>query len=226
MQRKLTHLAPVMVERYAELIPFLLKIDHGSIADYGLESYLLSRRKSERKPTLTLSDVCRLFDYVAAEYPQLDVRLGTAAAINNNQPLESGIVKMQRHEALNVAERSACAMFRLADSDPDQAETSEERPSFVRSAFKRRKSKTGANATWTSVSFLQRQMNPHLGYKLCKLAKGTSVASVEPQLNCCVDVTPSLKQLIHKRKMSFYTSVFKKRRYLKNGAESRAVNLE
>ncbi|KAG3088721.1 hypothetical protein PC122_g8242 [Phytophthora cactorum] len=159
MQRKLTHLAPVMVERYAELIPFLLKIDHGSIADYGLESYLLSRRKSERKPTLTLSDVCRLFDYVAAEYPQLDVRLGTAAAINNNQPLESGIVKMQRHEALNVAERSACAMFRLADSDPDQAETSEERPSFVRSAFKRRKSKTGANATWTSVSFLQRQMN-------------------------------------------------------------------
>ncbi|KAG3090839.1 hypothetical protein PI124_g17096 [Phytophthora idaei] len=65
-----------------------------------------------------------------------------------------------------------------------------------------------------------------MAYKLCNLAKGTSVASVEPQLNCCADVTPNLKQLIRKRKTSFYTSVFKKTRYLKKGTESRTANLE
>ncbi|KAG3076080.1 hypothetical protein PI124_g20305 [Phytophthora idaei] len=148
-----------MVKRHTELMPFLLKIDHGSVADYGLESYLLSRRESERvttlcgdleklngvtqtlqKSTLALSGGRRLFGHVFAEYPQLDARLGTAATIINNQPLESGIVKLQRHEALNTAERSACAMFRLAADEQGHAETPEERSSFVRSAFKRRKS--------------------------------------------------------------------------------------
>ncbi|KAG3066424.1 hypothetical protein PI124_g16696 [Phytophthora idaei] len=87
-----------MAKRYTELMPLLFKINHGSVADHGLESYLLSRRDS---------NVRRLFNHVLAEYPQLDACLGTAAAISNNQPLESGIVKMQRHEALNAAERSA-----------------------------------------------------------------------------------------------------------------------
>ncbi|KAG2923797.1 hypothetical protein PC114_g4697 [Phytophthora cactorum] len=147
MLRKLTHLAPVMrnatrwssvyamVKRYTELMPFLLKIDHGSVADYDLESYLLSPCESERvttlcgdleklngvtqtlqKSTLTLSGVRRLFDHVLAEYPQLDARLGTAATIINNQPLE------------------------LADDEQGHAETPEERSSFFRSTFKRRKS--------------------------------------------------------------------------------------
>ncbi|RAW40390.1 hypothetical protein PC110_g3374 [Phytophthora cactorum] len=59
MLRKLNHLAPVMrnatrwsnvyamAKRYTELMSFLLKIDHGSVTDYGLDSYLLSWRESE-----------------------------------------------------------------------------------------------------------------------------------------------------------------------------------
>ncbi|KAG6944819.1 hypothetical protein JG688_00016896 [Phytophthora aleatoria] len=140
-------------------MPLLLKINHGSVADHGLESYLLSRRDNEQVTTLKLSSVRRLFDHVLAEYPQLDASLSTAAAIINNQPLESGIVKMQRHEALNDAERSACVMFRLANSDLVNTEKGPRNNFRLFAARSRDASRICDSATWTSVSFLRRQMN-------------------------------------------------------------------
>jgi hypothetical protein len=117
MLRKVTPLAPVlrndtrwsscyaMVEWYCSREPTLRALDHGTVAEYNLDSFLLSRRENERvfalrnylnkmegvtkalkQSTLTLSGVRRLFDHVLSEYPQLMGRLGQTAAIVNNVP--------------------------------------------------------------------------------------------------------------------------------------------
>ncbi|RLN05773.1 hypothetical protein BBJ28_00024862 [Nothophytophthora sp. Chile5] len=183
MLRKITPLAPVMrndtrwssvyamMDRYCRIEPLLRAIDHGTVAEYELESVLLSRRETERafvlrddlekmegvtkalqKSTLTLSGVRRLFHHVVAAYPQLDDRLGKAATIVNNAPLESGIVKLQRHEVLSASERAACAVFKLAEHGNDSADATQERPSFVRNAFKRRRA--GRRQRYMDVGFV------------------------------------------------------------------------
>ncbi|ETI33284.1 hypothetical protein L917_19207 [Phytophthora nicotianae] len=124
-----------MVNRYCRLEPVLRSVDHGTIAEYALDELMLTRGENERvfalrdtmekmegvtqalqHSTLTLSGTRRLFDRVVAEFPQLRSRLAPTAAIVNNTPLESVLVKLQHQEQLTAAERSACTLFRLSDS--------------------------------------------------------------------------------------------------------------
>lgn len=80
----------------------------------------------------------RLFDQVIKQYPSLKPRLAATAAIVNYPDLELGVVKLQRGEALNLAEKTACAEFR-APSVEQAPEIGADDSSIVKTTFKRRK---------------------------------------------------------------------------------------
>ncbi|KAE9061120.1 hypothetical protein PF007_g30368 [Phytophthora fragariae] len=85
-----------------------------------------------------MSAVRRLFDQVVKEYPALKSRLGATTQIVNNPHLEQGLVKLQRGEALTIAERSACAGFR--STALERAPVQEDgNSSIVKAAFKKKK---------------------------------------------------------------------------------------
>ncbi|GMF63906.1 unnamed protein product [Phytophthora fragariaefolia] len=91
-----------------------------------------------QKSTLTMSAVRRLFDQVVKEYPALKSRLGATAQIVNNPYLEQGLVKLQRGEALTIAERSTCAGFRSTALERAPAQD-DGTSSIVKAAFKKKK---------------------------------------------------------------------------------------
>ncbi|RLN95822.1 hypothetical protein BBJ28_00000730 [Nothophytophthora sp. Chile5] len=105
-----------------------------------------------QKSVLTLYGVRRLVDYVVAAYPHRDDRLGEAATIAKNEPLESGIVKLQYHEVLGASERAVCVVFKLAEHGNDSADATQERLSFVRNPFKRRRA--GRRQRYMDVGFV------------------------------------------------------------------------
>ncbi|KAE8901098.1 hypothetical protein PF005_g29024 [Phytophthora fragariae] len=107
--------------------------------------------KTLQRSTLTLSGTRRLFDLVIQRYPKLKPRLSATAAIVNYAALETGIVKLQRKEALTPAERAACVDFRRADETPSlQVPPSD--LSIVQQAFKKRK--TTKRSRYVDVAFI------------------------------------------------------------------------
>ncbi|GMF40761.1 unnamed protein product [Phytophthora fragariaefolia] len=91
-----------------------------------------------QKSTLTMSAMRRLFDQVVKEYPALKARLDATAQIVNNPHLEQGLVKLQRGEALTIAERSACAGFKSTALERAPAQD-DGNSSIVKAAFKKKK---------------------------------------------------------------------------------------
>ncbi|KAE8969351.1 hypothetical protein PR003_g28662 [Phytophthora rubi] len=107
--------------------------------------------KTLQRSTLTLSGTRRLFNLVIQRYPKLKPRLSATAAIVNYAALETGIVKLQRKEALTPAERAACVDFRRADETPSlQVPPSD--LSIVQQAFKKRK--TTKRSRYVDVAFI------------------------------------------------------------------------
>ncbi|ETI30361.1 hypothetical protein F443_22518, partial [Phytophthora nicotianae P1569] len=102
-----------------------------------------------QKTTLTLSAVRRLFDQVVKKYPAMKARLAANAAIVNYPNLESGLVKLQRGEALTAAEKVVCSQFRLRDAGEA---VEEQRDLIVKEAFKRRK--VAKRAAYEDVAFI------------------------------------------------------------------------
>ncbi|KAE9346625.1 hypothetical protein PF008_g8198 [Phytophthora fragariae] len=133
--RRVSHLSPLsndirwsstyeMVARFVELQLAITQLGHDLLFDHEVQPLLLRRAEHERvkalekdhikfegvtqalqKSSLTMPAV-RLFDQVVKEYPALKSRLGATAQIGNNPHLEQGLVKLQREEALTIAERS------------------------------------------------------------------------------------------------------------------------
>ncbi|ETI52417.1 hypothetical protein F443_04426 [Phytophthora nicotianae P1569] len=160
-----------MVKRYVCLEPAISQLGHGVVVDYDLQPLLLRRAEHERsrgllndltafegvtkalqKTTLTLSAVHRLFDQVVKKYPAMKARLVANAAIVNYPNLESGLVKLQRGEALTAAEKVACSQFRLRDADKSVEAVEEQRDLIVKEAFKRRK--VAKLAAYEDVAFI------------------------------------------------------------------------
>ncbi|KAE9042569.1 hypothetical protein PR001_g3784 [Phytophthora rubi] len=146
-----------MVVRYVKLQPAITQLGHDLLVDHEVQPLLLRRAEHERvkalekdlvkfegvtqalqKSTLTMSAVRRLFDQVVKEYPALKSRLGATAQIVNNPHLEQGLVKLQRGEALTIAERSACAGFRSTALERAPAQE-DGNSSIVKAAFKKKK---------------------------------------------------------------------------------------
>jgi hypothetical protein len=146
-----------MVARYVKLQPAITQLGHDLLVDHEIQPLLLRRAEHERvkalekdlikfegvtqalqKSTLTMSAVRRLFDQVVKEYPALKSRLGATAQIVNNPHLEQGLVKLQRGEALTIAERSACAGFRSTALERVPAQD-DGNSSIVKAAFKKKK---------------------------------------------------------------------------------------
>ncbi|OWZ06923.1 hypothetical protein PHMEG_00020755 [Phytophthora megakarya] len=111
------------------------------IADTLTKTYAFeSVTKTLQGSTLTLSAARRLFDHAISNYPDLKERLAPTAAIVNYPSLESGLIKIQRGQALTAAERTACAAFRVEDTtNPEEERGDAPSSSFVAQAFKRRK---------------------------------------------------------------------------------------
>ncbi|KAE9344397.1 hypothetical protein PR003_g8479 [Phytophthora rubi] len=133
--RRVSHLSPLsndirwsstyeMVARFVELQPAITQLGHDLLFDHEVQPLLLRRAEHERvkalekdhikfegvtqalqKSSLTMSAL-RLFDQVVKEYPALKSRLCATAQIGHNPHLEQGLVKLQREEALTIAERS------------------------------------------------------------------------------------------------------------------------
>ncbi|ETP37476.1 hypothetical protein F442_14717 [Phytophthora nicotianae P10297] len=146
-----------MVERYLKLQPLIVQLGHNLLVENEIQPLLLRRAEHERvkslardlekfegvtkelqKATLTLSAVRRLFDQVVKEFPALKTRLAATAPIFNNPNLEQGLVKIQRREAVTIAERSACAEFKSTalERAPTREDSSD---SIVKAAFKKTK---------------------------------------------------------------------------------------
>ncbi|EGZ16541.1 hypothetical protein PHYSODRAFT_330604 [Phytophthora sojae] len=102
--------------------------------------------------TDSLLDVDIIFDGVTLleRYPKLKPRLSADAPSINNVALESGIVKLQRTEALTPAERAACTDFRLSKTAAPQP-TPPSDLSIVQQAFKR--CKVAKHPRYTGVVF-------------------------------------------------------------------------
>ncbi|KAG6611487.1 uncharacterized protein IUM83_15634 [Phytophthora cinnamomi] len=147
-----------MVKRYLHLEPAISQLGHGVLVDYDWQPLLLRRAEHERargllkdltafegvtkalqKTTLTLSAVRRLFDQVVKKYPAMKARLAVNAAIVNYPNLESGLVKLQRGEALTAAEKVVCSQFGLRGSNKAGETVEEQGDSIAKEAFKRRK---------------------------------------------------------------------------------------
>ncbi|KAE8961151.1 hypothetical protein PF005_g30678, partial [Phytophthora fragariae] len=99
-----------------------------------------------------MSAVRRLFDQVVKEYPALKSRLGATTQIVNNPHLEQGLVKLQRGEALTIAERSACAGFR--STALERAPVQEDgNSSIVKAAFKKKKAPKRSHYVDVAIAF-------------------------------------------------------------------------
>ncbi|KAL3663448.1 hypothetical protein V7S43_019073 [Phytophthora oleae] len=120
-----------MVERYIQLEKYFREFHHGTVSDHHLDSMFLSRREHDKakalyddlarldgvskmlqRSKLTMSAARRLFYHVTQSFPATKDRLSATAAIVNYPALDTGLVKTQRGEGLNEAERTACARFR------------------------------------------------------------------------------------------------------------------
>ncbi|ETP50142.1 hypothetical protein F442_04453 [Phytophthora nicotianae P10297] len=133
-----------MVKRYVCLEP--------AISQLGTAWFFRGVTKALQKTTLNLSAVHRLFDQVVKKYPAMKARLVANAAIVNYPNLESGLVKLQRGEALTAAEKVACSQFRLRDADKSVEAVEEQRDLIVKEAFKRRK--VAKLAAYEDVAFI------------------------------------------------------------------------
>ncbi|KAE9303034.1 hypothetical protein PF008_g22328 [Phytophthora fragariae] len=160
-----------MVERYIALEKCFRGLDHGTVSKHDLGSVFLSRREHDeaktllgdlarmegvtkmlQRSTLTMSATRRLFNQVVQNYPDMKDRLSATAAIINYPALETGLVKIQRGENLNAAERTACASFRASSEPEDHEDGAEDHASIVSEAFKRRK--VSKRAKYVDVSFV------------------------------------------------------------------------
>ncbi|RLN91217.1 hypothetical protein BBJ28_00018106 [Nothophytophthora sp. Chile5] len=149
--------------------PLVQHLRHGG--SHNLGSAFLSRREHEKaeelrdellqlegitktlqRSTLTLSATRRLFDQVMQKYPAMKSRLSPDAPIVNYPALESGLVKLQRGQGLNAAERVACKPFQVS-TQPDTREATTDKPdSIVVEAFKRRR--VSRQTKYVDVSFM------------------------------------------------------------------------
>jgi hypothetical protein len=68
--------------------------------------------------TLTLSSVRHVFDHVLHTYPQMSGLLAPDTPIVTCPALETGLVKLRRHEKLTVAKCAAEARFKLLENAP------------------------------------------------------------------------------------------------------------
>ncbi|KAE8886444.1 hypothetical protein PF003_g29482 [Phytophthora fragariae] len=109
--------------------------------DYEQEAEEASRRQNPLRLHL-----------VVKEYPALKSRLGATTQIVNNPHLEQGLVKLQRGEALTIAERSACAGFR--STALERAPVQEDgNSSIVKAAFKKKKAPKRSHYVDVAIAF-------------------------------------------------------------------------
>ncbi|OWY94204.1 hypothetical protein PHMEG_00036136, partial [Phytophthora megakarya] len=168
-----TNLAPVMpndtrwssthamLQRYSKVEPFLGSFDAGTVSVYDLEPMLLSRSETLRITSLikdldNFESVTKTLHRSTLTCRQHAVSLTMLSLIwppLQHPALESGLIKIQRGQALTAAERTACSVFRVEDTtNPEEERVDAPSSSFVAQAFKRRK--TTKRSAYVDVGYV------------------------------------------------------------------------
>ncbi|KAG3156840.1 hypothetical protein PC128_g21781 [Phytophthora cactorum] len=111
-----------MVERYVNLRPALLSLDHATVAKHDIARFLLNGEESEHVEELleTLMDLNEVTK--ALQDSTLTTRL--AADIVNYPALESGIIKIISGSCLTTREQEAYKAFKRPATNGTVEETS------------------------------------------------------------------------------------------------------